>query len=122
MGITTDDLLFKYTSDADSGDPETALGGTLSPNTIASGIDNNVFDDVTGDEAASGIQHYRGIGIHNTVTTHILMNAKMYITGFDRAGANNDIIYFGNEQPAGAGGKDHLLLQPGPASGGCGGC
>ena len=111
MGITDGDLFFKYTDDADSGDPSASLGGTLSPNTITSGVDNNLFDDVTGDESSLGAQHYRAIGIHNTLGTHIWMNVLLWSTGYQRSGSNYDVIYFGKEKPAGAGGDPDGTIQ-----------
>ncbi len=111
MGITVDDLLFKYTGEAGTANPETSLGGTCGVNTIPSGLDNNIFDDVTGDESSLGAQHYRAIGIHNTLGTHIWMNVKMWTTGYLRSGSNYDIIYFGKEQPAGAGGDPDGTIQ-----------
>lgn len=111
MGITVDDILFKYTGTAGTTDPETSLGGSISLDTIPSGTDNNLFDDVTGDESSLGAQHYRAIGINNTLSTHIWMNTKAYILGYERAGANFDLIYFAPEQPAGTGGEPDGTIQ-----------
>jgi len=111
MGITESDLLFKYTNNATTVNPELSLGGTLSPNTIPSGVDNNLFDDVTGDESSLGAQHYRAIGIHNTLTTHIWMNTKAWITGYNRAASNYDVIFFGTERPSGTGGTPDGTIQ-----------
>jgi len=111
MGITSSDLLFKYTGSGSAANPELSLGGTISSNTIPSGTDNNLFDDVTGDESYNGAQHYRAIGIHNSHGTHILMNAKVWITGYSRASSNYDVIYFGVERPAGTGGNPDGTIQ-----------
>ena len=111
MGITETDLLFKYTGTAGTANPETALGGTISVNTIPSGVANNLFDNVTGDESASGVQHYRGIGLHNSKATHIYMNSKVYITGYTRSGSNYDVVYFAVEKPAGTGGNPDGTIQ-----------
>jgi len=101
MPITSSDLLYKYTGTAGTTNPETALGGSLSLNTIPSGVANNIFDNVTGDEASSGIQHFRAIGIHNTIATHVWMNTSIRVDGYTRAASNNDVIYFGVEKPSG---------------------
>ncbi len=111
MAITSSDLLFKYTGSGSASNPELSLGGTISSNTIPSGTDNNLFDDVTGDESYSGVQHYRAIGIHNSNSTHILMNAKLWITGYSRATSNYDVIYFGTERPSGTGGNPDGTIQ-----------
>jgi len=110
MPITESDLLYKYTGTAGTTNPETALGGSLGPNTIPSGVDNNVFDDVTGSESSLGEQHYRAIGIHNTLDTHTWMNTSIRVDGYDRAGSNYDVIYFGVEKPVtGAGDPDGTI-------------
>jgi hypothetical protein len=102
--ITSNDLLFKYTATATTVNPELGLGGTLNANTIPSGVANNIFDDVTGSESSLGAQEYRAIGIHNTVPDHVWMNTSIRVDGYDRAGANYDVIYFWTQKPAGAGG------------------
>jgi len=104
MPITSNDILFKYTKTGTTVNPELALGATLSPNTIPSGVNNNIFDDVTGNESSLGAQEYRAIGIHNTLATHIWMNTSIRVDGYARAASSNDVIYFGVEKPAGAGG------------------
>ncbi len=111
MGITATDILFKYTGDADTSDPETSLGGTIAVATIPTATDNNLFDDVTGDESSLGVQHYRAIGIHATLATYIWMNTRAYILGYDRAGSNNDVISFAVDRPAGAGGDPDGTIQ-----------
>lgn len=113
MAITEADLLYKYTNEAGTTNPETSLGGTLGPNTIPSGIANNIFDDVTGDESSSGKIEYRAIGIHNTLSTHVWMNTKAWITGYTRHGTpvNADTISFWVEKPAGTGGDPDGTIQ-----------
>ena len=111
MAITQNDLLYKYTGTAGTANPQTSLGGTLNANTIPSGVANNVFDDVTGSESSLGASHYRCIGIHNTLTTHVWMNTSIRVDGYDRAGSSNDVIYFWAEKPAGAGGNPDGTVQ-----------
>ena len=62
MGITASDLYFKYTALGTTVNPELSLGDSISLATIPTGLDNNLFDDVTGDESSLGEQHYRAIG------------------------------------------------------------
>jgi len=111
MPITETDLLFKYTGTGSTTNPALALGGTLGVNTIPSGIANNIFDDVTGDESQTGKQEYRAIGIHNTLSGYIFMNTKAYITGYARSGTSFDVIYFGTEKPAGTVGSPDGTIQ-----------
>jgi len=105
MAITESELLFKYTGEGSTTDPSLSLGGTLGTNTIPSGVANNIFDDVTGDEAESGAMHFRAIGIHNSNTTHIWMNTSIRIDGYVRASNTPDVMYFGVEKPSGTGGS-----------------
>jgi len=112
MPITSSDLWFKYTGTGSTTNPEQSLGGSLNPNTIPSGVANNVFDDVTGQESQSGnINHYRAIGIHNTLTTHIWMNTSIRVDGYERASNTFDIIYFGVERPQGTEGNPDGTIQ-----------
>ena len=111
MPITSSDLLFKYTGSGSTANPELSLGGTLSTNTIPSNVNNNIFDDVTGSESSLGAQHYRAIGIHNTLDTHIWMNTSIRVDGYVRAASNYDVIYFGVEQPQGTVGTPEGTIQ-----------
>jgi len=111
MPIAESDLLFKYTATGSTTNPALSLGGTLGTNTIPSGVANNIFDDVTGDEALTGRVEYRAIGIHNTKAGYTWMNTKAYITGYTRSGSNYDVISFGTERPAGAGGNPDGTIQ-----------
>lgn len=111
MPITESDLKFKYTGTGSSVNPELSLGGTCSPNTIPSGISNNIFDDVTGSESSLGATEYRAIGIHNTLATHIWLNTSIRVEGYTRAASNYDVIYFGVERPSGAGGSPDGTIQ-----------
>ena len=104
MAITQSELYYKYTGTAGTTNPETSLGGTISLNTIPSGVDNNIFDDVTGNESSIGASHYRAIGIYNSLGTHIWMNTSIRVDGFVASGGTPDTISFGVVQPAGAGG------------------
>ena len=112
MPITSSDLWFKYTGSGSTTNPELSLGGTLSPNTIPSGVAENVFDNVTGQESQNGnINHYRAIGIHNTHPTHIWMNTSIRIDGYQAASGTPDVIYFGVERPSGTVGTPEGTIQ-----------
>jgi hypothetical protein len=58
-------LVERYSGGVDNSDPNLSLGGTLSSYQIKSGIKNNLWDDVTGDEAALGSTEYRCIYLYN---------------------------------------------------------
>jgi len=100
MVLTSLDLVFFYTNNADITTNTLSLGGTISPNTIPSGTINNVWDDVTGDESYSGDTEYRAIALRNTHATNDFLNVYVYTTGF-QAGSPADTISFALEKPGG---------------------
>ena len=70
MAILTTDLLYKLTgatshNAATPTDPDLSLGEYRTSNEITSGVDNNLFDDVSGAEASAGHTDYRAIAFHN---------------------------------------------------------
>jgi len=109
MVLKEEDLVFYYTNDAKKETNTLSLGGTISPNTITSGVANNVFDIVTGDESAEGDTEYRAIAIKNESTTNDYLNVYVYIKGFVRAGTGADTISFVLEKPSGTPASIQLL-------------
>ena len=80
------DIEFRYTGDADS--PSNAYlsrGGSILSTIIPDTI-NNIFDDVTGDESQTGTVEYRGIAIYiNTFNTQAARDAlkpRIWISGY----------------------------------------
>ena len=69
MAILQADLKFHYTGasshEAAQTDPDASLGNYRASSEITTGVDENVFDDVSGDEADGGDIEYRAIGFHN---------------------------------------------------------
>lgn len=102
MPIESTQLVFEYT-DAATGpsDAIQSLGGTISGNSIQSGLANNIYDDVTGDESSSGDTEYRAIAIQNENTTINLTSASIWIDGYVRAASGADTIYFSTQAPSG---------------------
>ena len=100
MPLSSTDLVWYYT-DAASGPANNtlSLGGSISPSTITSGLDENVFDDVTGAESESGESHYRAIALRDTHATHDYLNYEAWIEGYTRSGVTADTIYFSLEIP-----------------------
>jgi len=100
MPLSSLDIQFYYTYQATGPANNTlSLGSTLSGYTIPDATANNIFDDVTGDEAQSGDKEYRGIGIYiNTVNSAGSFDAiapRIWIEGFYRAVTGADTIFFG---------------------------
>lgn len=96
MAIVQGDLLFKYTGaashDAAQADPDASLGGYRASNTITSGVDNNLFDDVTGEEAGSGDTEYRAVGFLNNHGSLPLTACKVWIQ-VDTGNGEDDISF-----------------------------
>jgi hypothetical protein len=98
MAIVQGDLLFKYTGasshDAAQTDPDASLGNYRASSLITTGVDNNVFDDVTGAEASSGDTEYRGIAFHNSHGSLALTSCKFWIQ-VDTGNGEDDISFKG---------------------------
>jgi hypothetical protein len=96
MAIADTDLLFKYTGavshDAAQSDPAASLGGYRASSGISSGADNNLFDDVSGAEAAAGDVNYRCIAFLNNHGSLPLTATKVWISS-DTGNAEDDISF-----------------------------
>jgi len=103
MPLSSDEIVFYYTDGATNPSNNTlSLGGTISNSTIPSGVANNVFDDVTGDESETGDTEYRAIAVKNTSSEYDMLNTKVYISGYSRAASGADTIYFALEKSSGS--------------------
>ncbi|UVF62286.1 hypothetical protein [Nitrososphaeria virus YSH_462411] len=80
MAITASDLEFYLSGGAGNTDPNASLGGVISTTAIINSSDNNLFDDVTGDEADSGDTEYRGIYFKNNHGSLTLQNAVVWFS------------------------------------------
>lgn len=102
MAITESDLVKSLTGATSDGaaqsDPNLSLGNYRSSTTITTGVDNNLFDDVSGAEAASGDTEYRCIVFQNKHASLELTTAKIYLSESD-IGAGN-AVSFAVETPA----------------------
>lgn len=78
--IVESELEFYFTGGASNSDPDASLGGVVSSNTLTDASDNNLFDDVTGDEASSGDTEYRCIALQNDNGSITLKNSKLWFT------------------------------------------
>jgi len=79
-------------------DPNSSLGGYRSSTVITTNVDNNLFDDVSGAEAASGDTEYRCIAFQNKHASLELTNARVYLAESDIGSGN--AISFAVEVPA----------------------
>lgn len=108
MPLDSTDLLWYYTDGATGPSDNTlSIGGTIQTigNTITSGEDENVFDDVTGAESESGESHYRAIALKDTHATFDYLNYEAWIEGYLRSGSTADTIWFSLEIPGGSPGS-----------------
>lgn len=80
MAIESTDLLFFLSGGAGNSDPDASLGGIISTTQITDASDNNLFDDVTGDEASSGDTEYRGLYLKNNHGSITLQNSKLWFS------------------------------------------
>lgn len=96
MAITQGELLYKYTGasshDSAQTDPDASLGNYRASSNITTGVDNNVFDDVSGDEASSGDTEYRAIAFVNTNGSLTLTSIKVWIS-VDTGNGEDDISF-----------------------------
>jgi len=102
MPLESIDIVFYYTGQATGPANNTlSLGGTISAYTISSGLANNVFDDVTGDESSTGDTEFRAIAVRDTNTVYDMLNTYVWIQGYEKAVSGADTIYFALENPGG---------------------
>jgi hypothetical protein len=117
MSIVTGDINFRISGGAGNTDPNAALGGAMSTAAggLITGALNDLFDDVSGDEGASGDTEYRCMFVENsngsltwqTVLAWILTESASadseYAIGLDPAGVGAAATTIANESTAPAG-------------------
>ena len=59
-------LILRLTGGASNNDPNASLGGVRSSNAVSATAMNNLFDNVTPDETASGDVEYRAVDVYNS--------------------------------------------------------
>lgn len=96
MAILATDLLYKYTGavshNAAQTDPNASLGNYRATSLITTALDNNLFADVSGADAAAGATHYRAIAFHNAHATLPLTSCKVWIQ-VDTGNGEDDIKF-----------------------------
>lgn len=80
MPIVSTDIQWRLSGGAANSDPNAALGGAMSSTAIADAVANNLWDDVSGAESASGDTEYRGFYVRNNHGTLTLQGAVIYIS------------------------------------------
>jgi hypothetical protein len=106
MPITTSEIEYRLSGGTNNTDPDASLGGGISTQTITTGVDNNLFDDVSGDEADSGDINYRCFYIMNTHGTITWRDVKVWIQSLTTSA--DDELDIG-EAPEGTNGTAELV-------------
>jgi hypothetical protein len=97
MTTNANDITLWLSGGASNTNPNQSLGGDPSIFPITSNVLNNLFDDVTADEALDGLEDYRCIYIFNDGDTTV-WNVKLFIYSDSTGGASMEIgVYDRNE-------------------------
>lgn len=82
MGVQSSEIVLYYSKSGGGtqSDPDDSIGGAIADNGPTDNSINQVWDDVTGDEAASGDTEYRIIYIQNDSATDSLEDSKLWVT------------------------------------------
>lgn len=78
MPIASSDIKYRLSGGAGNSNVNASLGGAKSATEVADNVDNNLFDDVTGDEHAAGRTEYRAVYVHNNHGSLTLTSAKVW--------------------------------------------
>jgi hypothetical protein len=97
MPIVAGDILMKLSvktgsaGDSTAGTVAGSLGKYVSTTAVTTATLNNLFDDVSGAEAAAGMVDYRCVFIHNNHATLTLIGATVALTSQTAGGGTIDI-------------------------------
>lgn len=87
MAISGNDIQFKLSGGRNNSNPSLSIGGEMSSFPVI-GTVNNIFRDVTKEEALSGKTDYRCVYIHNESDSETLFNTSLAIDAQGSAGSN----------------------------------
>lgn len=93
MAIVASDLKMYLTGGAAQSDPLLSLGGAVSSVELVNNTLNNLWADITGDQAAAGRTRYRCVAVKNTHASLTLTSSKVWID--TQTGASGDAITIG---------------------------
>ncbi len=93
MAITAAELKMYLTGGAANSDPLLSLGGAVSSVELVNNTLNNLWADITGDQAAAGRTRYRCVAIKNTNASLTLTSSKVWID--TQTGSSGDAITIG---------------------------
>lgn len=78
MPVDPADIVYRLSGGAGNTDVNASLGGVKSSTAVTDNVDNNLFDDVSGDEHTAGRTEYRCIYVHNADATVTLQGGKVW--------------------------------------------
>lgn len=84
--ISSDDIEFLLSGGSNNSDPNKSIGGEISSFPVLGSL-NNLFPDITSEEAASGKVDYRCFYVKNSSSAGFLYDASMIITSQSSGGA-----------------------------------
>lgn len=80
MPIVASDIKIRLSGGASNSDPNASLGGVKSSTEVTDNTLNNLYDQVSGSESASGDTEYRCVYIHNSHASLTMQNVRVYIS------------------------------------------
>ena len=97
MAIVAGDIDYHLSGGAGNSDPDASLGGIISTTQIVDNTDNNIFDDVSGDEASAGDTEYRAIFVANAHGSLTLQASVIWIESNTTSGDDTVAIALAGE-------------------------
>ena len=101
MPIATTDISFNLSGGAANADPNASLGGAISANAIVDASLQNLFDNVSGDEAAAGDAEYRCFYIKNNHASLTWQNVKVWVQTETPSADSDELIGLGSSAVGG---------------------
>jgi hypothetical protein len=80
MAIISSEIQYRLSGGASNSVASASIGGAKSSTAITTGVANNLFDNVSGDEAAAGDVEYRCVYIHNANASLTWENVVVWIS------------------------------------------
>jgi len=96
MPIVASDIKFHLSGGAANADANASLGGIISSTVIVDASLHNLFDVVSGDEAAAGDIEYRCFYVKNNHATLAMQNTKIWVQSESASADSDELIGLGS--------------------------
>lgn len=93
MAVLSTDIKLYMSGGAGNSDPNLCLGGAISSTEITSDLLQNLFDNVSAQEATDGDNEYRCIYVKNVHATDTLYAPSIWKSAEDKGTPTPDIVY-----------------------------